>query len=83
MEGGKHEQTELRNVWGPATKPELVLPDLGVLLGHRKDTMCGRALFANVAKSQTSLAYSVSAAKNSMEQFSSILLCVSGGMKFP
>lgn len=75
-EGGKHVQTELRNVWGPATKPGLVLPDLGVLLGHCKFTTGGRAQFAIVAKSQANLAYRVSAAKNNVEQFSSLFLCV-------
>lgn len=35
----------LRNVWGPATKPRLVLPDLGVLLGHCKFTIGGGTLF--------------------------------------
>ena len=69
-------QMELRNVWGPATKPGLVLPDPGVLLGHCKFTTGGRALFALVAKSQTSAAYRVSAAKNSTEQCRvSIPLC--------
>lgn len=51
---------------GGTTKARLVLPDLGVLLGHCQDTLHPRAR-------------QVSVAKNGVEQFLSILLfCIRG-----
>lgn len=68
-------QTELRNVWGPVTRPRSVLLNLGVLLRpHKdKDTIQGKALFANVAESQRILAFDISALKNSSR---AIFICV-------
>lgn len=68
---------------GPATKPRLVPLDLGALAGHCKGTMHLRALFANVAKSQTSLAYRICVAKNGVERFLFTFLSILEGKRLP